>query len=289
MAKLLDDSWKNWVRENVGLGIPHQIIFNTLTNNDFNLDEITKIMSEMAPSLTKAPAGEQIKATRTNTIYNKKELKHERRFIHNAEKIEVEDDVLDIYKIDNFLSNKECEDLIEIIRSNRRKSKVSFSNQPEGYIDDKVRTSSTCDLSNSLGAPTVKLNERINAHMGIHELFGEILQGQHYEETQEFKSHTDTFAPNSEEFEKFAKTTGQRTWTFMIYLNELEDGGETKFTKVKTSGGKELSFRPEKGLAVTWNNLYVNGDINNYSMHQGCPVKKGEKIIITKWFRERRA
>ena len=74
----------------------------------------------------------------------------------------------------------------------------------------------------------------------------------------------------------------------MIYLNEPEEGGETTFTNVKISEDNQLSIKPSLGQAVTWNNLYINGEINSYSMHQGCPVKKGEKTIITKWFRERR-
>ena len=43
---------------------------------------------------------------------------------------------------------------------------------------------------------------------------------------------------------------GQRTWTTMIYLNDVEKGGETYFKHLK------LKIKPEKGLLIAWNNLF---------------------------------
>ena len=126
--------------------------------------------------------------------------------------------------------------------------------------------------------------------MGIHLFFAEAIQGQHYDKTQEFKEHTDTFTPNTKEYDTHAKPSqgGQRTWTFMIYLNETISGGETKFPRVKDTTGEVLSLTPTLGQAIIWNNLYVNGEVNHFSTHQGSPVLDGEKTIITKWYRERR-
>ena len=46
---------------------------------------------------------------------------------------------------------------------------------------------------------------------------------------------------------------GQRTWTTMIYLNDVEEGGETYFKYLN------LKIKPKKGLLIGWNNLYING------------------------------
>lgn len=291
MKENMDESWKNWVRENMSLGIPKETIFNTLKNRNFDLEDITNTMGWSPEEGLFIVQDESSKTKKSipNIVYSKSEIQHERRFIYKAEKIEVKNDVLDIYKIDNFLSKRECERFVEIIKKNMRKSTISTSTKAKDYVDDTIRTSSTCDLIKSHGNVIEKVNERIDSYMGIHSLFGEGLQGQQYDETQEFKSHTDTFAPGSDEYEVYAKNLGQRTWTFMIYLNEPEEGGETTFTNVKTSEDNQLSIKPTLGRAVTWNNLYINGEINSYSLHQGCPVNKGEKTIITKWFRERRA
>ncbi|HUQ75462.1 MAG TPA: 2OG-Fe(II) oxygenase, partial [Burkholderiales bacterium] len=117
--------------------------------------------------------------------------------------------------------------------------------------------------------------------MGIDPSLAEPSQGQYYETTQEFKPHTDYF--EHYELEKHSTPTqGQRTWTFMIYLNDVEQGGETAFVNVG------LAIPPKTGMAVIWNNLKADGTPNYDTLHHGTPVKAGYKAIITKWFRRPR-
>ena len=73
---------------------------------------------------------------------------------------------------------------------------------------------------------------------------------------------------------------GQRTWTAMIYLNEPEDGGATRF---KTIG---KTIQPETGKLLTWNNLNPDGRPNGATLHQGMKVRRVTKYVLTKWFRE---
>tara|TARA_Y100001934_G_scaffold144336_1_gene173330 strand:+ start:199 stop:1038 length:840 start_codon:yes stop_codon:yes gene_type:complete len=278
MAKVLNESWKNWATENLGLGIPAQKIFETLVNNDFDLNDIEKVMKE---------SGEKYSASKTTKSIspNIRTSNH----IEGATKVDVPDDALDLYTIDNFISAADCKVLIDLIKSDMKKSTVSFATEAEGHYDDKVRTSSTCNLRRVSNEVVKKVDNLILECIGIHESRGESIQGQHYDKTQEFKQHTDTFAPNSEEYKLHAENHGgQRTWTFMIYLNSTRKGGETKFKRIKDADGNELSFKPKTGRAVVWNNLKPDGSPNPYSLHQGCPVESGEKIIITKWFRERK-
>ena len=54
---------------------------------------------------------------------------------------------------------------------------------------------------------------------------------------------------------------GQRTWTTMIYLNDVKEGGETYFKHLK------LKVKPKEGMLLAWNNLYRNGFPNNKTMH----------------------
>ncbi len=67
----------------------------------------------------------------------------------------------------------------------------------------------------------------------------------------------------------------------MVYLNDVEAGGETRFFAI------DHAFGPVKGTAVIWNNLHADGTVNPDTLHAGMPVLAGHKIIITKWFRER--
>ena len=55
--------------------------------------------------------------------------------------------------------------------------------------------------------------------------YGEPLQGQRYDVGQEFKAHTDYFEPGGADYDRFCSVAGQRTWTFMVYLNAVDAGG----------------------------------------------------------------
>lgn len=68
----------------------------------------------------------------------------------------------------------------------------------------------------------------------------------------------------------------------MVYLNDVEEGGTTKFPLIN------LDIVPKKGTAIIWYNLDKNNNRNKYSNHSGSPIIKGEKYIITKWFREKK-
>jgi prolyl 4-hydroxylase len=123
--------------------------------------------------------------------------------------------------------------------------------------------------------------------MGINNRHAEQIQGQKYTVGQEFRFHTDYFDP--ELLKKDASINGQRTWTFMIYLNDVEEGGHTSFPRAY------CSCAPKTGTAIAWNNLYSQasslnagdwGRENPFSSHCGMPIIRGEKYILTKWFKE---
>ncbi len=119
--------------------------------------------------------------------------------------------------------------------------------------------------------------------LGLSLTTSEPLQGQRYAMGQEFKPHTDTFEPGGYDFYVHTAGTGQRTWTAMIYLNEPEAGGATRF---KTIG---KTVQPETGKLLAWNNLLPDGRPNPATLHQGMKVRRGTKYVLTKWFRERSA
>src|SRR3546814_7418310 len=66
----------------------------------------------------------------------------------------------------------------------------------------------------------------------------------------------------------------------MIYLNDVAEGGATWFP---TAG---IRVAPKRGLLLAWNNMKPDGTPNEMTLHEGMPVEKGVKYIITKWFRE---
>ena len=180
-----------------------------------------------------------------------------------------------LYTVDDFLSREECEEVVALIRTQLRPSTISTP--PGGEYDKAFRTSRTCDLSDTIPA-IARLDTKIAEAIGFARSMAEPTQGQHYEVGQVFKTHTDFFKPY--ELEKYVMgDLGQRTWTFMIYLNDPEGGGETEFPDLG------IKVSPKLGRAVVWNNLHASGQGNDATRHQSLPVTAGTKTIITKWFR----
>jgi prolyl 4-hydroxylase len=183
----------------------------------------------------------------------------------------------ELFVAEDFLDAGECRRVIEIMRGSLRRSTITLENEPDKYF----RRSRTCDLS-FIDVPLVRrLDRGICDAMQLPPALAEPTQGQYYDVGDEFKPHTDYF--ESYELEKFSTPTlGQRTWTFMLYLNEPEGGGETAFVNLG------VSIKPKTGRAVIWNNLTPYGEPNPDTIHQGTPVTAGYKAIITKWFRRPR-
>lgn len=182
---------------------------------------------------------------------------------------------LELFILRGFLDLATCRALIERIDAKRRPSEIADN---VGIAD--FRTSETCDLDRQ--DPVVgAIDDRICALLGFPPGSGEPLQGQRYAPGQEFRPHTDTFEPGGYDFFVHTADAGQRTWTAMIYLNEPEDGGATRFKAI----GKTI--QPETGKLVAWNNLLPDGRPNPATLHQGMKVRRGTKYVLTKWFRER--
>ena len=182
---------------------------------------------------------------------------------------------LELFIVRNFLDEQTCEALIALIDKKRRPSEIA---DDVGIAN--FRTSETCDLD--WREPVVgEVDRKIGELLGLSLAASEPMQGQRYAPGQEFKPHTDTFEPGGYDYLLHTADTGQRTWTAMIYLNEPEDGGATRFKAI----GKTI--QPERGKLLAWNNLLADGRPNPATLHQGMRVRRGTKYIVTKWFRER--
>ncbi|MCK0128696.1 2OG-Fe(II) oxygenase [Erythrobacter sp. F6033] len=182
---------------------------------------------------------------------------------------------IEMVVVPKFLPADLCADLIHLIETDRRPSTLADYNG-----DALFRTSETCDMKAE--EPAVREVERLLHELtGIDPAHGETLQGQRYEVGQEFKQHTDWFNPDGPDWEKFCSTAGQRTWTFMAYLNTVEAGGTTRFKSI----GKKIE--PELGKLVGWNNRNPDGSGNVNTLHHAMKVRKGMKYVITKWYREK--
>lgn len=241
-----EQSWSEWLTANVARNCDKDELYRILLDNGF-------CHTDAALMLERASSNSQP------------------GYFPNA--IPIYNDKVEMYGIDGFLNAEECTQLIELIRNNRRQSTTT----EEGV--SSFRTSTTCELA-SLDHPIVELiDQRICEYMGIDPCQSEPIEGQWYEVGQEFKAHTDYFEPDSETYDQHIGSLGQRTWTFMIYLNTTRDGGGTHFSEI------DVEVQPVSGTALLWNNTDHQGNLNQYTLHHGMPVTAGYKAVITKWFR----
>jgi len=187
----------------------------------------------------------------------------------------IDTDKLDLYTLEDALSANDCARLIGLIDHHLRPSNLAYPS------DDKAfRTSQTADLCYLKSPVAIGIDNKICRTLGIRPEYSEGIQAQRYDVGQQFKAHWDYYEPGTQVYQRFAAVRGNRTWTFMIYLNEDMDGGATRFTEI------DFAVKPKTGMAVIWNNLSPDGSINPATKHCGEPVTRGCKIIITKWFRE---
>lgn len=190
----------------------------------------------------------------------------------------IETDLVDIYYLKGLINDPVLlQTLIDIIDQKAEPSTVAENGERR---TTDFRTSQTCYLNEYECDATKYLQRIITNALRIPEQFSEQMQGQKYEVGQYFKEHTDFFEKGGKNYDVFTQNGNQRTWTFMIYLNDVEEGGFTRFPQLK------LQFKPKAGDAILWNNLDENGNENDWTSHQAIPPESGKKYIITQWYRQ---
>ncbi|PKA58830.1 prolyl 4-hydroxylase [Apostasia shenzhenica] len=190
----------------------------------------------------------------------------------------------------NFLSKDECEYLIGLAKPRMSKSTVVDSTTGKSK-DSRVRTSSGMFLRRGHDKIIQAIEKRIADYTFIPVEHGEGLQVLHYEEGQKYEPHFDYFL---DEFN--TKNGGQRIATVLMYLSDVEEGGETVFPSAKVNssslpsykdlsdcGKKGLSVRPKMGDALLFWSMRPDATLDPSSLHGGCPVIKGHKWSSTKW------
>jgi len=181
----------------------------------------------------------------------------------------------DIYAVSSFLSSEECDHLIGLIDSVAKPSQIFKEVYKAHY-----RTSYSGDVDPHDSFVRM-VERRLGDLLGLELGWGETVQGQRYHPGQEFKDHCDWFDTQSEYWTEEAPRGGQRSWTAMVFLNDVEEGGNTEFSQLG------ISFPPQQGVLLVWNNADREGDPNRETSHAALPVVRGVKYVITKWFRTR--
>lgn len=270
--RVLDEAWKGWVAENRARKVDMELVLGALIDNHFTRQEVEAAMGKDFPAYSP-----KLKAYDTDPDYAALATCRLTRADSGCAAQKLDDARVQLYTIDNFMTQDECETIENLISQNLRPSTVTEKNADKLY-----RTSRTCDLGLLKFKAVAAIDEKIAKALGVRAAYSETIQGQRYDGGQEYKEHTDYFADASPEtYAQLTKDMGDRTWTFMVYLNDVEKGGGTHFVRLNKT------FTPKRGSAVVWNNLDAQGVPNYDTLHAGLPVEAGHKSIITKWFREK--
>lgn len=188
----------------------------------------------------------------------------------------VETEVAELFAVGDFLSQAECDRLMQMIDPIAHPSHLYDMDYAAGF-----RTSYSGDLDPD--DPFVAgISRRIDDLLGIPSEYGESIQGQRYMPGQQFKPHNDWFYTTEDYWKMEQKRGGQRSWTAMAFLNPVEQGGETHFVNVG------IKIQPKPGVLMVWNNALSDGSPNEGTLHAGTPVLAGTKYVITKWYRTRK-
>lgn len=112
--------------------------------------------------------------------------------------------------------------------------------------------------------------ERIRQATGLRLENGGKFQITSYPQNVGYKNHTDCVVEYNDKRDRFA--------TILVYLRDVEEGGETKFPQLG------ISVKPRKGLALIWNSMNSRGECDPTSLHNAAKVVKGHKFIIQRWY-----
>ncbi|CAE7843568.1 P4H7, partial [Symbiodinium microadriaticum] len=202
---------------------------------------------------------------------------------------------------DGFLSEPECEILKQQVAGRLEPAKVvqKADNQYDEQVSVRNNRQIWLNYTQERDDPDVfHLLKRMHRASRIPDDDAEALQIGHYGVGEKYETHQDSDPRNDV----------ARPATLIVYLNDVEDGGETLFPlgnrhdctmqwRAAADGSSVfgasaccdrsdlLRVSPKKGRAVLFFNHDAAGRKDRMAQHAACPVKQGEKWIAQRWFR----
>lgn len=123
------------------------------------------------------------------------------------------------------------------------------------------------------------IQRRMASVVGTTPAFSEYMQLLRYQNGQEYRPHRD-YLPPSMITPVAEGGAGQRESTVIVYLNDVEHGGETEFLELN----KQIA--PKMGRILAFKNLHPDSTPDTRTLHAGLPVSRGSKWIATLWIHQ---
>jgi prolyl 4-hydroxylase len=185
-----------------------------------------------------------------------------------------------VLTFERFLSPSLCRWIIERARPSLEAARVIHAEEGGAKVDS-IRTNTGMGFSLIDTDLVMQLTQaRIAAAIGVPMAHQEPTNILHYEPGQEYRPHYDFVDPGVAHFQQQLMTVGQRTVTFLIYLNDDYQDGATAFPRL------DWSFKGKAGDAIAFWNL-TDGKPDTRTLHAGTPPVGGIKWLFSKWVRDR--
>jgi len=181
-----------------------------------------------------------------------------------------------------FATPAECDWLIGLAREKLSPARVWDPVTGQGRSDPN-RTNKALELTLAeMDLAVAAIRARISAASNLPVAVFEPPQVMHYAPGEEFRPHHDFLDPAQPGHAAELARFGQRIATFLIYLNDDYEGGETVFPRAG------IRHKGAKGDAL----LFANVDAatrapDPLTLHAGAPPTRGEKWIFSQWVRDR--
>jgi hypothetical protein len=121
---------------------------------------------------------------------------------------------------------------------------------------------------------------RMAACLGVPLRQFEALTVLHYDEGEEITEHYDFVDPNLPSYAQEIAEQGDRVVTFLVYLNDDYQGGETAFPRL------DISHKGSRGEGLFFVNS-EHGRADTRTLHAGRTPVGGEKWIVSQFVRDR--
>jgi hypothetical protein len=184
--------------------------------------------------------------------------------------------------VENFASAAFCDWLIERARPRMAAATVYDPVTGTGQRREDIRSNSAVAFDiTQFDLAMVAARARIAALAQVRSDAFEPPMVLHYTAGQQFAPHFDYIEPATPGLAADVARNGQRVGTFLLYLSDGFDGGETDFPEL---GWK---FKGGKGDALLFWSADANGALDRRTLHAGAPVLGGEKWVLSQWIRRR--
>ncbi len=274
-----DSTWKNWLDDNIRRGCTHQSLIDAMIAAAFHPNTARLLLARHLAG--DAPQADD--ETSPDYLYGTPMLPQARVLTasdRSAPKVFSSEQPV-IALVADVLDDTECDRLIEIGREHVQRSSVVDPDSGKEITIEERRSEGAF-----VNASTDALVETIDRR--IAELFrqpvenGEDLHVLRYGMGGEYRPHYDYFPEEQAGSKHHMQRGGQRIATVILYLNEVEQGGDTTFPDIG------LAIHPRRGSALYFEYVNELGQSDPKTLHAGTPVEKGEKWIATKWIRRGR-